>query len=371
MDEREALFRERRLHKETAVFLHEWAHTLGAFHDRTVDWLMSRTYDEHQALFSESTVGLLRGGARPPRPRRRRRAQGVGGGVPRARSDAAVVRVARAVQGGGAGDVARVLDGQGGPAQARLGEADRFRFNEVIRLFNRGSSTRRSCICRRSFSGHPQHADIQHLGSPWRTGARRKEAPTLARCAQAASLPDARAPALLVLAHARVDGGDAPGARADLARAQAKLEGGEGDAQSWRYLAGLGAAGAGAGGGGVRVQRVPMHEDALALSEWGVAAAAAVDRGAARRSRDEPGAGVGRHRRALAAEVGAEGEAGGRAVAQRDLLHQGFKDAAATSLVDGMLALMGAGTRSARLRDDGGERFRRRSRRCTRWGRSS
>jgi hypothetical protein len=33
--ERENLARERRIHKETALFLHEWAHTLGAFHDRS------------------------------------------------------------------------------------------------------------------------------------------------------------------------------------------------------------------------------------------------------------------------------------------------------------------------------------------------
>src|SRR5713101_6716450 len=58
-EEREALLRERRLHKETAVLLHEWAHTLGAFHEHTPGSLMSPMYEPSQSGFSPGIVRLL------------------------------------------------------------------------------------------------------------------------------------------------------------------------------------------------------------------------------------------------------------------------------------------------------------------------
>src|SRR5712671_4197053 len=58
-EERDALLRERRLHKETAVLLHEWAHTLGAFHEHTTGSLMSPMYEPSQSGFSPGIVRLL------------------------------------------------------------------------------------------------------------------------------------------------------------------------------------------------------------------------------------------------------------------------------------------------------------------------
>jgi tetratricopeptide (TPR) repeat protein len=57
--EREALYRERKLHKETSVLLHEWAHTLGAFHVQDSQWMMHPGYDSSQAAFAPRTLGLL------------------------------------------------------------------------------------------------------------------------------------------------------------------------------------------------------------------------------------------------------------------------------------------------------------------------
>ncbi|MGZ6123653.1 MAG: hypothetical protein ACXWLR_01765, partial [Myxococcales bacterium] len=59
-EEREGLARERRVHKEVAVFLHEWAHTLGAFHERSPDWLLSPMYDTAQSAFSEGSARIIR-----------------------------------------------------------------------------------------------------------------------------------------------------------------------------------------------------------------------------------------------------------------------------------------------------------------------
>src|SRR5205823_11424793 len=61
---REALGRERRLHKETAVLLHEWAHTLGALHENPRESLMTPTYDVAQSSFSPEAARLVEIGLR-------------------------------------------------------------------------------------------------------------------------------------------------------------------------------------------------------------------------------------------------------------------------------------------------------------------
>lgn len=62
--EREAVVRDRLLHRETIVLLHEWAHTLGAFHERDPEWLMSPQYGTHGSRFSEESAALVRLGLR-------------------------------------------------------------------------------------------------------------------------------------------------------------------------------------------------------------------------------------------------------------------------------------------------------------------
>jgi tetratricopeptide (TPR) repeat protein len=57
--ERDNVTRERRLHKQTLVLLHEWAHSLGAFHELSGEWIMSPYYDVKQSAFSPETLHLL------------------------------------------------------------------------------------------------------------------------------------------------------------------------------------------------------------------------------------------------------------------------------------------------------------------------
>jgi Flp pilus assembly protein TadD len=59
--ERDNVTRERRLHKQTVVFLHEWAHSLGAFHELSGDWIMSPYYDTTQVSFSPESSRLILG----------------------------------------------------------------------------------------------------------------------------------------------------------------------------------------------------------------------------------------------------------------------------------------------------------------------
>jgi tetratricopeptide (TPR) repeat protein len=74
--EREALYRERKLHKETSVLLHEWAHTLGVFHVQDSQWMMSPGYEPSQAAFAPQTQQHLALSLRHlPQGRRDREAQ--------------------------------------------------------------------------------------------------------------------------------------------------------------------------------------------------------------------------------------------------------------------------------------------------------
>jgi tetratricopeptide (TPR) repeat protein len=60
--QREALYGHRKEHKEIAIFLHEWAHTLGAFHANDPKRIMGPGYSQHSGLISEDDAGLIAAG---------------------------------------------------------------------------------------------------------------------------------------------------------------------------------------------------------------------------------------------------------------------------------------------------------------------
>ncbi len=57
--ERDQLLRERELHREAAILLHEWAHTLGAFHERDPDTIMSPLYGRSESAFSGVAARII------------------------------------------------------------------------------------------------------------------------------------------------------------------------------------------------------------------------------------------------------------------------------------------------------------------------
>jgi hypothetical protein len=60
--EREKLYGDRKAHKEVVIFLHEWAHTMGALHLEERTMIMNPAYDPKQAAFSDfekRLVGLV------------------------------------------------------------------------------------------------------------------------------------------------------------------------------------------------------------------------------------------------------------------------------------------------------------------------
>src|SRR5262249_13110662 len=58
-EERDELIRKRRRHRQMSVFLHEWAHTLGAPHARSPEFINSSNYDIKQERFDEFTTKLI------------------------------------------------------------------------------------------------------------------------------------------------------------------------------------------------------------------------------------------------------------------------------------------------------------------------
>jgi tetratricopeptide (TPR) repeat protein len=60
--QREALYGHRKEHKEIAIFLHEWAHTLGACHANDPTRIMGPGYSQRSGLISEDDAGLIAAG---------------------------------------------------------------------------------------------------------------------------------------------------------------------------------------------------------------------------------------------------------------------------------------------------------------------
>jgi Flp pilus assembly protein TadD len=56
---REALYSRRKTHKELSIFLHEWAHTLGALHVQDPTRIMGPAYSNRTSTFSLEDAGLI------------------------------------------------------------------------------------------------------------------------------------------------------------------------------------------------------------------------------------------------------------------------------------------------------------------------
>jgi hypothetical protein len=59
---REEIYEKRKRHKRLAVFLHEWAHTLGACHTGDSAALMQASYDDRASHFDDANARLVTGG---------------------------------------------------------------------------------------------------------------------------------------------------------------------------------------------------------------------------------------------------------------------------------------------------------------------
>ncbi|HUJ26087.1 MAG TPA: hypothetical protein VLW85_08725, partial [Myxococcales bacterium] len=210
--EREELARERRLHKETAVLLHEWAHTLGAIHDRAPDTFMAPAYDKSQATFSPASAELVRLGLKY---------RGV-----------AVVREAwlkayrELLTGPGASywdtaerdhalEVAAALlapPQPKPPPETPLSPQDAKQLEQVALLEKAGDLGRAQVLLGPLADRNPRSTAVQAMACALLQESGAAQAAMLAACARAADLPGAAANVLLLTAQLRLASGDARGA---------------------------------------------------------------------------------------------------------------------------------------------------------------
>jgi tetratricopeptide (TPR) repeat protein len=257
-EEREALLRERRLHKETAVLLHEWAHTLGAFHEHEPGSLMSPMYEPSQSGFSPPIVRLLR-----PALEQRNARDGEGlsrwaaayGDEVRAATTiwdeatrAEALSMGERFFGSTAWpdrqqkDAARQPVGteEAAPAAAgagRLSVADAQRLEDAARKARARDLAGAAALLEPLRRRYPQDARLQGFSCSLAQAREPTSPGTLARCQAAARLPDAPVEIRLALAQVLLGRNDRAGAAATLARTESALRDASAPPQIWLALA--------------------------------------------------------------------------------------------------------------------------------------
>ncbi len=240
MDERETLFSERRLHKEMSVLLHEWAHTLGAFHERSNEWVMSPVYHASQSGFSPESIHLIQVSLQ------HRDAKDAEGRAAWARAYREEVNRSSATawnaqeQEHALATAEEFLGGTGGAApRERLSVADARRFNDAIQYEHSGNLERAAQVLEPLVSRYPKDVQVQQMAC-YLAHRRSPKAPeTVTTCRAASQLAGVQPDLFLVLGHALIDQEDRRGAIEALGRAETGLAGGKTEAGTWLYLAGL------------------------------------------------------------------------------------------------------------------------------------
>jgi predicted Zn-dependent protease len=245
VEERQALYRERKLHQETSVLLHEWAHTLGAFHVQDPRWMMHPLYESGQASFAPQTLRLLAVSLRHmPQARKDVEAQKAWARELRELLTSTAWPAWEGSEKQEALDwTERVLAGQLPPralAGTSLAIGDRQKLREVFTLQQRGQWADAAEALEPLARSYPRNEQVQVLACLLASRAAPGLPATQQHCeATAASFPT-EASALLILADLRLGAKDVPGARVYLAQAHQRLrERAPEDPGTWAHFAGL------------------------------------------------------------------------------------------------------------------------------------
>ncbi|HET9596219.1 MAG TPA: M12 family metallo-peptidase [Anaeromyxobacteraceae bacterium] len=240
--EREALVRERRLHIEVAIFLHEWAHTLGAVHDCATRSIMSPVYDSAQTEFSPWSVRLVEVGLRH---REAARAEGFQAWAAAYHAEVAPIRAAAAGcrerdEGLAQADASLAEGAASGPRSmvpVVMDARDAARLADAFRLARAQDMARLADALAPLAERHPREPHVAYLGCVLAHG--RAELDAIARCRAASDLDGALPEALLVLGHTLLDRGERAEAMRALVRAEVALGEAVSPAGAWSYLARL------------------------------------------------------------------------------------------------------------------------------------
>jgi predicted Zn-dependent protease len=231
--ERETLARERRVHKEMAVFLHEWAHTMGAFHERSPQFLLSPTYDTSQSSFSEGSARIIGRGLdyRDTPDARAAWADAYRAEVQRAAATAWDAQTRE--QALAAADLlATTSEGR----EQKVADADVPFLQKALALERSEDYGRAELTLTPLIERYPSNGEVQNLNCRLAHQRGAKPAGLVAACAPAARLGDAAPDVLLTTAHAFLANEEPAQAAALLARAEKKLGN---DPMAFLYLAQL------------------------------------------------------------------------------------------------------------------------------------
>jgi predicted Zn-dependent protease len=234
-EERASLARERRIHKETSVLLHEWAHTLGVFHDAVPGSLMAPFYEPSRSMFAEGAIRLLQAGLsyrndRTPEGRaaweklyRKELADESAAFDAQMRAQAtAAADQFFAVAAPEPRETAKPMP-EPPPTGDVLSEADRATIAKVLRADDAGTPERAARLLVPVAAAHPGNARVQQLACYLALRSRPRDSGTARTCRDAAALPGARGEALLLAAQSALATGDRTSAVVQLSRAEAKL----------------------------------------------------------------------------------------------------------------------------------------------------
>jgi predicted Zn-dependent protease len=216
------------------LFLHEWAHTLGAFHDRSLQSLMAPTYDTSRSAFSQSSARIIGLGldyrdapASRPTWSKAYRAE-----VERSSAEAWDAKTRDAALS--AAEYLAVTGGER-PKQ-KLPDADAAVLQKAVALETAQDYGRAEIALAPLIERYPYNSEVQTLACTLAQERHARLDALVVACRPAARLPDAPAHLLLVTAHALLAQGARPEAAPLLARVEQQL--GE-HPEAWLYLAQL------------------------------------------------------------------------------------------------------------------------------------
>lgn len=220
-NERDKLYRERKLHKEITLVLHEWGHILGAPHDTAGDSLLNPVYAVQRTRFSPMTSLLLARSLalRDQKVDRKTYAKGLHDFIRDSSEDAWSLQD----KAGTLAALERVMRGEDQEALVAAHQRDRAVFSEVTKLRAKEKWAEALVALRPLLERENPDPSALSLACQLSGMASLSSPETLERCRLAASRRDADAGALLMLAQAQAASKDLPGARATFISAREKF----------------------------------------------------------------------------------------------------------------------------------------------------
>ncbi len=219
--ERDALYRERKLHKEITLLLHEWGHVLGAPHDTAGESLLNPSYAVQRTRFPPMTAGLLARSLelRDQKVDRRTWAKGLHAFIREAPEGSWSLHDLQ----GTLAQLGRVMRGEDAQAAAASSQRDRALFSEVSRLQAKGKWQEALEVLLPLMARAPPIPGVHSLACQLSGMSSLSSTQTLSLCEAAIKLSPADGASLLMLAQAQGAHRELGAARATFIAAREQL----------------------------------------------------------------------------------------------------------------------------------------------------